>query len=382
MLRFSSFFIAFLCFSSLPFLLSAAEKTIATPPAPSSSTFAFTVPPTAEVLLQRAKQGDARAAFVLAKRYLHGLPRLAPDYEAAAHWLKRATQQNNPDAAILLASLYQSQKLTPPSATYAQELFQFGYQKLETAAKAGDADAMAKIGTLYAKGVMVKKDTKTALQWFEQAIAKGSLRAKYTLGGLTIWGNTAAYPEEKARLLLQDAADAGNSRAWVKLGLSYSGAFGGSVNAEHAAFCFGQALKLGSSEGARQLGIATLSGYGVAKNIPEGLRLITQAAEQGKNPDAMYHLAMAAHLGATSSGANGTAKNNALYTKWLQAAGDYDHPDSDYLLGEAYLQGEGVPANRETAIFYLKAARNKANVAATHKLADMAAAEAGEAGQH
>lgn len=344
-------------------MLGTAESYAKTSPAPKA------VAPTEQNLLAQAKSGDSEAAYSYGKQLYRGLAGEAPNLKEAAYWLSRSAQQSNPDAALLLATLYKSGKLQAQKPNSARKLFQFAFTLLKSAAENGDASAMAKIGIIYSKGVFVKRDPKIALEWLEKAVAGGNPKAKSVLGRYTIWGNTKGYTEADALRLLHEAAQGGIISAWIQLGLAYSGAYNGTVNLPRAFDCFKKAAALGSIEGRRQMGIAYLAGLGVKKDVSEGYRLISEAANNG-NIEAMYNKAVAYRLGV------GTAENTAEYINWLKKAAANDHSDAAYLLGDAYRYGKGVAANRSEAIRYLTLSKNKANVLAIHALEDMKAENA------
>ena len=316
---------------------------------------------TDEKVYESARTGNIEAALEYSKRLQLGLLGKKPDIKQAVLWLQRAAQQSNAEAALTLAMLYKTGQAKSPAPDSITHLTDFALYLLNEKAKQGNALAMAKLGQIYAEGILVKKDHKTALAWLTKAVAGGDPQAKLVLGRMTIWGISPDYPEERALRYLQDAANANIPDAWLILGMAYSGAYGGTVNHPRAFNAFKHAAKLGLSEGKRQMGLAYFSGLGVSKNNSKGLALVTEAAE-AKNMEAMVNVASAHRMGV------GTAKNPAQYVQWLSRAAERNLAEAQYLLGLAYLNGEGVSRNINTATTHLKAARSKGHVMAKRAL--------------
>lgn len=129
--------------------------------------------------------GNVDAARAVAHMLTHGALR---DYEQAIYYLRwEAGEARRPPISTLSASAspYRSGmqsdlqahrswqpdaplrvcNLRPPSAVVGSPCRQ--------AAGAGDADAMAHLGHIYANGIMVDQSNETALAWFWKAAEKG-----------------------------------------------------------------------------------------------------------------------------------------------------------------------------------------------------------------
>jgi len=319
-----------------------------------------------QALIKKAKTGDNVSAFKYAERLQRGLPGEAPNFELAAHWYKIAAQQGNAEAALVLAELYETEKVTPPSPNAVKEMYEFGYRLLKADADRGRPSAATKLGLMFFHGQGVKEDANRAIKWLQRGVELGSAQAKVALGRLTIWNSTPGYNAEQSLEMLHEAAEAGQGSAWLHIGLAYSGAFGGRVNHPRALEAFEKAHKSGTTaEGTRQYGMAYISGLGVVKDETRGAELIREAAERG-NSEAMYNLALLYRNGV------GVEKSKSQEIAWFKKASDYKVPDADYYLAIAYRDGVGVTKSKEKALNYFKRAQIKKHVLAIRDYNELA----------
>ena len=120
---------------------------------------------------------------------------------------------------------------------------------LEPLAKAGDAGAQVRLGTLYFHGHGVRESDPLAQQWFERAAKQGLAEAQFHLGNMYAYG-LVNLPAE------QDAA---------RLGAQW----------------YFEAARQGHAEAQYSLGIMFLTGSGVTQSGEEARRWIDRAAAQG-----------------------------------------------------------------------------------------------------
>src|SRR5688500_12192610 len=92
------------------------------------------------VLAAHASSGDSKAQVELALRYLHG-DGVAKNLDVADHWFRKAARKGNPRGMLYLAYLYQQDGDYPNAELY-----------LARAAERGNAEAMERLGLLYAGG--------------------------------------------------------------------------------------------------------------------------------------------------------------------------------------------------------------------------------------
>jgi hypothetical protein len=124
-------------------------------------------------LENRATRGDAKAQYLLGKRYFDSA--LSPrDYQRAARLIRTAAQQGYPRAQTGLGLLYENGLGVPKSYTEALKW-------LHRAADQGHSVAQNELGVMYAKGRGVARDLDEAAKWCRLAAAKGSEVAKRNL---------------------------------------------------------------------------------------------------------------------------------------------------------------------------------------------------------
>src|SRR5207302_1743235 len=91
---------------------------------------------------------------------------------------------------------------------------------------AGDAEAMNRLGVLYAEGRGVSRDYSAALGWYRRAAAYGSSSALSNLATMYFYGFGVPQSYPKAAQLLQIAVRGGAPDAQNKLGALYNDGLG------------------------------------------------------------------------------------------------------------------------------------------------------------
>jgi hypothetical protein len=89
-------------------------------------------------------------------------------------------------------------------------------------AKAGDADAMTTLGTLYMQGQIVLRDDASAVKWFKEAAKQDHTGALYNLGLLYMAGHGVKCDESYAFELFERSASHGFGPSMIQLGLCYA----------------------------------------------------------------------------------------------------------------------------------------------------------------
>ena len=133
------------------------------------------------------------------------------DLAAALHWVKKAAEQNLPDAVNDYATfiLNPLTKNTKPNPSMAFELF-------ERAAELGSSHAMVNLGDMYRDGVGTAMDLEMARTSYDRALAAGHKIAKARLKQLSFASSAAPVVREKVivereKVIVQRAADQGPS---------------------------------------------------------------------------------------------------------------------------------------------------------------------------
>jgi len=327
-----------------------------------------------------ANLGDARAMVRLGNLLFDGTG-VAKDTDAALRLLRQAAATGRPEAATALGRALLALRATgdprggPPET--AATLFL-------SAGEAGDAEAMGRLGDLFATGQGVPKDLAKAIAWRKRAIQAGYAPAAHALGLMYLSGQgVTAYPLEAARLF-DRAAKAGYAPSMLQLADLYFEGRGVFQDREKAfslydaagetddkaagvlcrlfaagdtahrdanravRFC-GKAAKAGDAASAALLGLGMLHGH-LPGDTATATSLLSQAAWAG-NAEAMYAMALL-HL----SG-QGVASNPTEAFRWCNRAAKAGLPEAKGLL--AALSEEELPsaANLAKAMdFYREAA--------------------------
>lgn len=139
--------------------------------------------------------------------------------------------------------------LQDASAAIKRKDYPTAVRLLEPLAKAGNAGAQVRLGTLYFHGHGVRESDPLAREWFERAAKQGSAEAQFNLGNMYAYG------------LVPMPADQDASRV--------------------AAQWYFEAARQGHAEAQYSLGIMFLTGSGVTQSAEEAQRWIKRAAAQG-----------------------------------------------------------------------------------------------------
>ena len=75
------------------------------------------------------------------------------------------------------------------------------------AAEAGDAEAQAQLGHMYASGLGVEANNQSAIKWFRRGSDGGSASAKFGLGFMYLYGHSLHKDYRTALKYLSAAAD-------------------------------------------------------------------------------------------------------------------------------------------------------------------------------
>jgi hypothetical protein len=83
------------------------------------------------------------------------------------------------------------------------------FDKLQRAAENGDAQSQYKLGELYADGLGVKKNHRTAMIWYNNAAVQGHAAAQYSLGWMYFNGTGVVHDFKEGCKWMQAAARQG-----------------------------------------------------------------------------------------------------------------------------------------------------------------------------
>lgn len=348
--------------------------------------------------LEAAKQGDATAAVIVACWYRDGKGVEKNESEMVS-WLKEASKQGDADAEFLLAQCYEAGRGVSKDVKVALELYRSaatrGHVKacsllgirfinstdeeekvqafnwLEFASAGGDIEATTHVGICYYEGKGVKKDVDKAFSLFAKAAEAGNAEAQFRLGFCYYVGKGTKKDVDKAFSLFQRAAYAGNIAAQSWLGECYCEGFGVEVNDKEGFSWIEKAAKGGYARASRMLGDFYRTGRGgVKKDLTLALKWYKTAAERD---DVLATTIMACTGISLYLAETVVEKDEYEAVKWLQASIENSTDDKlrgmcQYLLGDLYFDGKGVPQDKEKAFMLFLSAANNGVVEAQYKV--------------
>jgi TPR repeat protein len=309
-------------------------------------------------LLALAYLQDPDIAFRLGECYERGIG-VIPNFVSAVRWYEPAAGRGSVKAMSRLGDIYLSGRIVPigNSAVSGTEsdLALLGCNRLRpagrsvpqdwgkafhwnmAAAKQGDAEAQARLGSQFIAGLGVDKDLAQGEHWFRASAGQGCAAGEFGLGALY-----ASTNDGKAAELFEKAAAQGNPLA--KLSLA----------------------------------VLLIAGQGVPVDRERGAKLLTDAAEAG-NTEAMFR------LGEVYRGRDFAGRNLEMAETWLRRAGTRGHTPALLALACLLVDDLAVP-DYDSAAIILHEAASRGNVGARRaleniKLIDKATAAVTSTGQ-
>ncbi|HEV2211160.1 MAG TPA: tetratricopeptide repeat protein [Verrucomicrobiae bacterium] len=155
------------------------------------------------------------------------------------------------------------------------------FEEVKPRAEAGDVQAQATLGDLYANGQGVTQNYTQAAKWYQMAAAKGNPAAETALGDLCEAGQGLRRDMKEAAKWYQQAAQQGYARAQYNLATLYTSGEGVALNVPEALKWYGKAADQGDSLAQFNLGMRYLEGKGVAQNPVEAWKWLSLAEANG-----------------------------------------------------------------------------------------------------
>ncbi len=199
------------------------------------------------------------------------------------------------------------------------------YKVAEKQAQQGSPQGALLLGLMYDKGIGVKRDVSTALDWYQQTTDNPV--GSFILGTYLIQGNKIAKDKEEGRRLIKKSADSGFSYAMHNLSLLQK------EGGEDFLPTLRKAKKLGNSKAGILLADYYLSQGSEPEKMKEARDIYQHFAEKG---DRLAQL----KLGFMIENGLGGAANAYQASKWYQLAANQNQPVAKYLLSRLYFTGD------------------------------------------
>ncbi len=252
-------------------------------------------------------------------------------FEALTNLLFREAQNGNAAAQGLwgMAVLVQS---------HSPEEMKSGLQLIRNSATNGYVPAMVNLGFLLESGVYIPRDYSEAFYWFSKATAQTNAEANLQLGGCYSYGLGTTKDVAKAAECYRRAAELTNYIAMKSLGYVLANGIGVKEDKEEAKHWFSRAAIEGKNRRAMfDLGALCMTNIYDKRMLTEGLQWFRQSAELG---DALACMELASFY---YQGRGAVETNVDEYRFWRSRAAVLGATQAQYMMGDAYRTGDGVP---------------------------------------
>ena len=307
------------------------------------------------------KKGYLRYRIGKCHAYGHGAEQ---NYEESAKWFQQAVDENNPFAAYSLGGQYLRGQGVEQSDEEAYSLFYMA----ATHEKQPNAYAQYQLGKMHRDGIGTEVNLEESRLWYakayvgflamEETMADDKLY--YRLGSMNMTGTGIEVDLEKARYYFEKAAALGNADALYGLGKLYLKPEFLDYDPAKAMEYLEEAAQKDNAFAKYQLGKLLCQGELVPKDIARGLPLLEELAENGVT----FASYIAGKVYLKEEGWQ-DIKKAILYFR--QAAED-GNSFAEYQLGRIYYFGNGVRADQEKGLEYLKESATHGNEYAANLL--------------
>lgn len=292
-------------------------------------------------LLWQAKEADLdRTAEVeLADLLSKGGEGVEADPALARELYEQAASQEKEQALKALAEAHAPGGWLEEDAAQSMAYAERYAKQLEVSAREGDVNAMFQLASLYSTGGLLGDQPGQRLHWLKQAADTGDLDALARVGHEMI--KVGEYQQGSA--LLEDAARQGHVEAMTYLGQALLAPDNtAQVDSVRAERWLSEAIQAGSVDAQVILGSALVEGRTGLDDLPRGMNLLEQAAEQN-------HPLALAQLGSLLMDDDRVASQPVIAAGYLERGDELGHPWATQQLGAAYLEGRGVTQNPNRA---------------------------------
>jgi TPR repeat protein len=193
----------------------------------------------------------------------------------------------------------------------------------------------------------------SSMSELRQAAEQGDAKAQLLLGVCYEYGEGVAKDMAQAAEWYRKAAEQGDADAQRNLGVCYEDGLGVPKDMAQAVAWYRKAADQGLAGAQCLLGLRYDTGEGVAQDKAQAVAWYRKAAEQG--------LAGAQYLlGFSYATGDGVPEDKAQAVAWWRKAAEQGHAEAQCTLGLCYYNGEGVPRDRAQALeWYSKGARQE-----------------------
>jgi TPR repeat protein len=235
---------------------------------------------------------------------------------------------------------------------------------LRRAALAGDREAAAVVGDLYARGGgKLPPNFVEAGMWFRRAADAGHKGAARALGLLHLTGAGVAPDSEAAAEWLRRAAQAGDRHAYADLGNLLLQGGGESADSVRTREWFEQAAASGDLLAAFNFGVCLAEGVGIDRDDAKAVEWLRRAADGVVNAQYWYGRMVTEGRGVPADPVEGRV--------WIARAAEVGMPEAEVFLADMLLSGRGGERNHPAALELFEKAAGRGHVGAMFGVAAM-----------
>lgn len=229
-----------------------------------------------EWYIDAAKLGNIESMLTLGYLYKSGYLDISVDYEKAIYWYSKAANMGSYEAQYHIAQLSEQETIGKPKSPISMNTA-IGF--LKKAVEEGDLEAKLMLAEHY----LNTKEYSLSLMYYQQAADQNHSKALLRLGLLYLHGEIIPKDYAKAIKFLTMAASASETNAQYYLGEIYRQGLGVGVNMQSAAFWYSKAANKNSIQALVKLGDLYFFGKGVEPNLYQAIDLYTKAANLGNS---------------------------------------------------------------------------------------------------
>jgi TPR repeat protein len=279
------------------------------------------------------------------------------NFQEATNYLRQESQHGNLRAQALWGTALVVQSNSPAAVDS-------GLQMLSDSAQKGCVGAMLTLGNMFEGGICVPTNYDEAFRWFKQAADAGNAQGELQLGGCYSYGLGTAKDLTMATKYYRLSAEQTNYVAMKSLGYHLMNGYGVKTNEDEAKYWFTRAaLEGGNRRAMYNLGVIYMLKYPDTNAMVEAFKWMKKAAELG---DALAAQELANFY---YRGWGATGPDLDMYHFWRTMAASRGATDSQFFMGQAYRQGDGVPKDSEASLTWYARAAAKNHPEALYDLA-------------
>jgi uncharacterized protein len=264
------------------------------------------------------------------------------DIQVAATYALKGAMLNDPDCMVMLGMLL----------SFIDDLEGNDLSIVEWNEKAyalGSRLACGNLGSVYLEGADVKRDTKKAFQFFEEAANEGSSSDALRAAECKAYGIGTSQSDDDAYKWFLFAAKNGEREAQYYLATIEDTLPSITLSEEEKMEWLAEAVRRGFPPAIRELGGRFLYGTGIKKNVEKGIGLLRQAASL-YDAEAQYLLGRVYDFGEL------VPKNRELAVKCYKDAAENGSPAAHSNYGIALFNGSGIERDIEAAEYHFNEA--------------------------